>query len=426
MKNAVFVEYEYEERELPWRSELAISLRRYFDGVFIGYRDELMNYALTLRLPGVYFAKDLPPERLQKASRLKQLNIRFALLDEEAFSVFQLPEKLYYYRYAPSVLQFLDAICVGSHVELSIVAHNLGGLQEYPKILKGLSPRYHAEKFLAHPRISTVHSRKKLLFPMSMPVFHSAGRIERGKQIERMLISLRRIVPNEKLKEVEGQFLYRYTRMRRLNIRLLIYLNKVSVELGLDVVVRVHPTERFNDFYEWASRNFPLLQFNRPSTPIGSEIVEHDIVVHTNCTSGLESYNFYGRKTVCLNQIVSELPSTGSSFYGVYGLNVTSMTELVEAIRSSRRLVSGQKQLSVFFDRCSTQQIAEFLYSIATNLPDREEFNFKSSALFTRFTWKIFAMCSKIRKFFTEARTALQLDPRFEQVASGVYKLGRA
>jgi surface carbohydrate biosynthesis protein len=422
VRKAIFVEYEYETRELPWRSLLASKLRDYFNPIFIGYREELMNYALTLRLQGIYFAKDLPPERLPKARVLKDLGIRFVLLDEEAFSVFQLPEKIYYYRYTKPVLEFVDAICVGSFVEHEILVHNLRGSRNCPKILRGLSPRYHLNTLTPNYK-NPICIRKKVLFPMSMPVFHAAGPVERRKQIERMLASLRNFVPNREFQSTQRIFLHRYTRMRRLNLLLLIYLNRASAELGLDVMVRTHPTEKLPEFDKWAKKKFPLLSFSRPLQPIGKEIVKHDLVVHTNCTSGLESHNFFGIKTICLNQVVTNLRSSEKSFFGVYGHNVLNMDELVEALQSSSGVVGNLTKRSFFYDNFSIQDMVNFLSTISKDDKTNEERESKKVSIIPELLKNIQIVWLRIKSLVFAEQTLLRKDSRFEQVAVGVYRL---
>jgi hypothetical protein len=211
--------------------------------------------------------------------------------------------------------------------------------------------------------------------------------------------------------------------MRRLNLLLLIYLNRASAELGLDVMVRTHPTEKLPEFDKWAKKKFPLLSFSRPLQPIGKEIVKHDLVVHTNCTSGLESHNFFGIKTICLNQVVTNLRSSEKSFFGVYGHNVLNMDELVEALQSSSGVVGNLTKRSFFYDNFSIQDMVNFLSTISKDDKTNEERESKKVSIIPELLKNIQIVWLRIKSLVFAEQTLLRKDSRFEQVAVGVYRL---
>lgn len=265
----VYIEVENFQRDLRWRLDLAKLLVQDHHTVVIGRVDQTEKFAKRTKFTGLYFLKDCAYTRLELIKKLSQKN-KVIVLDEESFSCSIMPEKHLHFRVSDLVLAEVDYFFCSFREEYTFLVKNRADYKS--KLMLTGNPRF---KFVRLPQ--TTMAIRKILVPFSYYFKPLVGEQQRRNQIEimkcRLPLNLRQ------------QYERTYDQLAEGNARLLAETLKYAQKYPTyQFILRPHPS-CVHDFKQYERSNVTVSN----KLTIDDDIKDVDLVLHTNCTSGVDS-----------------------------------------------------------------------------------------------------------------------------------------
>jgi surface carbohydrate biosynthesis protein len=265
----VYIEVENFQRDLKWRLNFASVLVQKDYTVLIGRVDQTEKFANRAKFRGLYLLKDGAHTRLDFIKKLSKKN-KIVVLDEESFSCCLMPEKHLYFRVSEEVLNAVDFFLCSFYEEYMFLVRN--NINNKDKIILTGNPRFKYSNISKNNKII-----RKILVPFSYYFSPLVGEVQRHKQIETM----KRCLPSW----AHERFLRTYDQLAAANARLL----QETVMLASrfpehQFVLRPHPSCA-HDFSKYVTSNVSLSK----KLTIDEDIIDADLVLHTNCTSGVDA-----------------------------------------------------------------------------------------------------------------------------------------
>ena len=385
-----FIEFESYNRDFYWRSVLASKLSKLGHEVILGHVSNLSNYVISMKLQGVFFAKDCVPNRRVIFKELKDNKVVNIVLDEEGFVSSLQPEKFKYFRFNNDCTPYIDLVFVNSKYEKQLL------LEIYPhlinKLVLCLSPRHTMfQNNNAYCKEAENIKRKFgnfIFIPLSMSNKHIVGSNKRKNQLKMMADYMKSSGGKVDLK----LFIDFYNKMLKNNLDLVKLIIKVAkIRKDLNFVVRPHPSESLSKFKE-SFLDLPSNVFIEIDFIVQPYIDESTAVVHSNCTSGIDS--FFLKKTT-FNYTSNLSPSKKIS--KIYGKEFSSIKDLeVELLKEDWESPSFDKLSSQLYRKESELR---FVISLLNTISLENV----STWVFDKTIYKVFYYClSNLKKVFRQ------------------------
>lgn len=399
----IFIPIEIKKRELDSKLLIGREMSKKGLEVFIGRKEKINELALR-NYNSIYFAKSAATSDLPLFIKLKQMNHKIAVLDEEAI-VHINPTTHLKERFNKETLKLLDLYCAWGEYDSTLVKKYFPNQKN--KIVITGNPRIDLlrkdMRGFHQKRIGEIYKKYGdfILIPSNFAMcnhFEKGGLVKLLKDLE--------VIKN--IKEINLYKNYSEHFQQIFNIFFSDIIKLAEKLPTITFIVRPHPSENKTTFLEMFNQipNIKVLSHG----PITDWLGASKLIIHNGCTTAVEG-TVMGKKVLSYRPIINQkyelnFPNQISDEVFNYETLLDKVKENINAVNEfkleTNNVLTLRKYLSSLNDEFSFKKISRYVFDLIKK-DDYKNIN-KIKIYFLIFSRTIMIQLRSLKKFFIGAR----------------------